>query len=269
MNFKVQAFNNKSILSIILIISFITNISSGIIEPDDILPLEIFPPFNSQPHISGTKFIFRFYIPNYRDKDSMPTTRGYGAANGQYIGIRFTPENNLFFYNNVHDITYHECNIIQIETNRNIPLKAVRDENKESVMLDYYPKAKPEYDNKELEYKWEKLIKLKEEVAKHLEIARGNKDIGLSLEAKVTLFAEGEEYEFIKGKEELLKEIFIVSSVEIRENRRNADEEVGVGVKVDKAPGEKCERCWMYSETVGESSEHPTLCERCRDNLVE
>ena len=142
-------------------------------------------------------------------------------------------------------------------------------ENKESVMLDYYPKAKPEYDNKELEYKWEKLIKLKEEVAKHLEIARGNKDIGLSLEAKVTLFAEGEEYEFIKGKEELLKEIFIVSAVEIRENRRNEDEEVGVGVKVDKAPGEKCERCWMYSETVGESSEHPTLCERCRDNLVE
>ena len=142
-------------------------------------------------------------------------------------------------------------------------------ENKESVMLDFYPKAKPEYDNKEIEYKWEKLIRLKEEVSKHLEIARSNKDIGLSLEAKVTLFAEGDEYEFIKGKEELLKEIFIVSSVEIRENRRNADEEVGVGVKVDKAPGEKCERCWMYSETVGESSEHPTLCERCRDNLTE
>ena len=142
-------------------------------------------------------------------------------------------------------------------------------ENKESVMLDYYPKAKPEYDNKEIEYKWEKLIRLKDEVSKKLEIARSNKDIGLSLEAKVTLFAEGEEYEFIKGKEELLKEIFIVSKVEIRENRRNEDEEVGVGVKVDKAPGEKCERCWMYSETVGESSEYPTLCERCRDNLVE
>ena len=142
-------------------------------------------------------------------------------------------------------------------------------ENKESVMLDYYPKAKPEYDNKEIEYKWEKLIRLKDEVSKKLEIARSNKDIGLSLEAKVTLFAEGEEYEFIKGKEELLKEIFIVSNVEIRENRRNEDEEVGVGVKVDKAPGEKCERCWMYSETVGESSEYPTLCERCRDNLVE
>ena len=96
MNFKVQTFNKKPILSFILIISFITNISSGIIEPDDILPLEIFPPFGQSPDQKGTKFVFRFYIPNYRDKDSMPTTRGYGAANGQYIGIRFTPENDFF-----------------------------------------------------------------------------------------------------------------------------------------------------------------------------
>jgi len=36
---------------------------------------------------------------------------------------------------------------------------------------------------------------------------------------------------------------------------------------VEKAKGEKCERCWMYSETVGQNSEYPTLCERCRDNL--
>ena len=142
-------------------------------------------------------------------------------------------------------------------------------ENSESVMLEYYPKENPMYDNKEIEYKWERLIRLREEVSKKLEMARENKDIGLSLEAKVTLFAEGDEYEFIKGKEELLKEIFIVSDVEIRENRRNQDEEVGIGVRIDRAPGEKCERCWMYSETVGESAEHPTLCERCRDNLVE
>ena len=129
MNFKVQTFNKKRILSFILIISFITNISSGIIEPDDILPLEIFPPFGQSPDQKGTKFVFRFYIPNYRDKDSMPTTRGYGAANGQYIGIRFTPENDFFVYNVNNINIYHECNIIQVETNRNIPLKALKDGN--------------------------------------------------------------------------------------------------------------------------------------------
>ncbi len=138
-------------------------------------------------------------------------------------------------------------------------------ENTESVMLDYYPKANPKYDNEALEEKWAKLIKIKDEVAKKLEIARANKEIGLSLAAKVILYAEGEEYEFIKDKEELLKEIFIVSAVEIREGK--ADEGADVRVEVEQAPGEKCERCWMYSETVGEDKENPTICHRCSENL--
>ena len=130
MNLKTRCYNKNIILSMILILSFITNISSGIIEPDDILPLEIFPPFNQLPHRSGTKFIFRFYIPNHIDKDSMPTTRGYGAANGQYIGIRFTPENSLFDNTKI----YHECNIIQTDNNINIPLIALNDENNENAI---------------------------------------------------------------------------------------------------------------------------------------
>ena len=142
-------------------------------------------------------------------------------------------------------------------------------ENVESVMLEKYPQVNPQYENEELALRWAKLIKVKEEVAKKLEVARANKEIGLSLEAKVTLFAESDEYEFLKGKENLLKEIFIVSDVVVNENRRNADEEVAIGVKVERAEGEKCERCWMYSTTVGESAEYPTLCERCRDNLID
>ena len=141
-------------------------------------------------------------------------------------------------------------------------------ENLESVMLEKYPEVNPQYENEELGLKWAKLIKIKEEVAKKLEIARANKEIGLSLEAKVSLYAESDEYDFIKGKENLLKEIFIVSDVAVFENRRNEDKEVPIGVKVERAEGEKCERCWMYSTTVGESAEYPTLCERCRDNIM-
>ena len=87
------------------------------------------------------------------------------------------------------------------------------------------------------------------------------------LEAKVTLYAESDEYDFLKGKEELLKEIFIVSGVKILENRRNEDSEVPIGIKVEKADGHKCERCWMYSETVGEDKDHPTICHRCSENI--
>ena len=146
-------------------------------------------------------------------------------------------------------------------------MKHRKGENTESVMLEKYPEPNEKYDDDTIVMKWERLIALKNEVAKHLEVARANKDIGLSLEAKVTLYAESDEYDFLKGKEELLKEIFIVSGVKILENRRNEDSEVPIGIKVEKADGHKCERCWMYSETVGESAEYPTLCERCRDNL--
>lgn len=141
-------------------------------------------------------------------------------------------------------------------------------EDTESVMLAYYPKANEEYDNKNLELKWDKIINIKNEVAKKLEEARANKEIGLSLEAKVILYAEeNEEYDFLKNNIAILKDVFIVSDVEVLGNRRNDEVEVETGIKVERAKGEKCERCWKYSETVGENSDYPTLCEHCRDNI--
>ncbi len=76
-----------------------------------------------------------------------------------------------------------------------------KDENTESVMLGYYPKVNSKYENEAIALKWSRLIKVKDAVAKKLEEARANKEIGLSLEAKVILFAEGEEYELLKENE--------------------------------------------------------------------
>ena len=140
-------------------------------------------------------------------------------------------------------------------------------ENKESVMLEFYPKVNPEWENNELEQKWNKLIKIREEISKKLELARASKEIGLSLEAKVEIYAEGEEYKFLADKEELLKEICIVSEVTVCENRRNADAEVGFGVRISKADGKKCERCWSYDKSVGIDKLHPTLCSKCISNI--
>ena len=140
-------------------------------------------------------------------------------------------------------------------------------ENKESVMLEFYPKVNPKWDDEKLEQKWNKLIKAKDEIAKQLELARAAKEIGLSLEAKVELFAEGEEYRFLFDKTDLLKEICIVSEVTISENRRNADTEQPLGIRVSKADGKKCERCWSYDKTVGIDKLHPTLCKKCIANM--
>ena len=122
------------------------------------------------------------------------------------------------------------------------------------------PKIDEKYENKELEEKWNKIIKVKEEAAKALEMARAEKVIGHSLNAKVIINAEKENYEFLKGKEELLQEVFIVSGVELNEAKE-------FSVEVKPADGEKCERCWMYSTTVGEDKENPTICHKCSEAL--
>ncbi len=133
-------------------------------------------------------------------------------------------------------------------------------ENVESPMLADYPVSNDEWDNKEIAEKWEKIIKVKNIVAKDLELARAEKTIGNSLDAKVTIYAEGEEYKFLKGNEELIKLVLIVSGLEIQENNRKQEEKLGV--KVEHATGEKCERCWMYNDHLEDG-----LCPRCKDVL--
>ncbi|MDD4549729.1 MAG: isoleucine--tRNA ligase [Syntrophomonadaceae bacterium] len=143
-----------------------------------------------------------------------------------------------------------------------------QDGQPESVQLLEWPKAKEEYFNSELENKMAKMLAVREVVTKALEEARTSKVIGHSLGAGVTLYLTDEWLELLKTTAALEK-TFIVSSVELRkDSERPADalalEEVeGVWVAVKAAAGEKCERCWIIDPSVGQSSDHPTLCRRC------
>ncbi len=142
-----------------------------------------------------------------------------------------------------------------------MPHKA--DDDARNVVLNDFPKVSGEVDNELIE-RWEKIHAIRDDVKKALELARTEKIIGASLEGAVTVFASGEQYTFLKGVEDILSTVFIVSSVELVEGNGGEHRgDSGVGVTVAHAKGEKCERCWSFSETVGKDSEHPTLCERC------
>jgi isoleucyl-tRNA synthetase len=122
----------------------------------------------------------------------------------------------------------------------------------------------------EFKAKWEKLHAIRDDVNKALESARNEKVIGKSLEAEVVLKCDGELYEFVSSNSSALPEICIVSAVKVvNESATSVDgaQIEGLGIEVKKASGDKCERCWMYSETVGENSVHPTLCRRCAEIL--
>ena len=120
-----------------------------------------------------------------------------------------------------------------------------------------------------MEARWNRLIRIRSEITKALEIARQEKIIGHPLEAEVRLQADGELADFLAQEWSTIKEISIVSVLAKEQGVTEADvtfvsEEVeGLVVRVLPAPGQKCERCWIRSTTVGESSDHPQLCDRC------
>ncbi|MBP1574248.1 MAG: isoleucine--tRNA ligase [Oscillospiraceae bacterium] len=129
-----------------------------------------------------------------------------------------------------------------------------------SVFFNQIPEKSGISADEEFMAKWEKIDELRDIVNKALEEARAQKLIGKSLEAKVTLNCGRDWYDFAKSAEGDLVSAFIVSAVEI-----GTSEFDGVDVKVEVAPGEKCERCWTHSHTVGQNAEHPTLCARCAE----
>ncbi len=139
-----------------------------------------------------------------------------------------------------------------------------KEDNGESVFLNDMPKPVDIKISEEFEKKWEFIYKLRDDVKKALEIKRADKVIGSSLEADVTLTADGELYDEVKAVEAELPAVFIVSKVSvIKGDGENKGEVTGVSIDIKHAEGGKCERCWTYSDYVGSCAEHPTLCERC------
>ena len=125
----------------------------------------------------------------------------------------------------------------------------------ESVQMLPWPEVKEEYINEELETKWDNFIEIRSEITKVLELARRNKQIGHSLDAKVELHAEGEALAILKSVEKDLATLLIVSQAIIVEGAAEGAEATGredLKVTVAAAEGHKCERCWIYSDEVGQ-----------------
>ncbi|MGD9560715.1 MAG: isoleucine--tRNA ligase [Pyrinomonadaceae bacterium] len=132
-----------------------------------------------------------------------------------------------------------------------------------SVHLAEFPKGTPASGRQgALLSDWERIFAIRDEVLKALEEARIAKQIGSSLEAKVILTTDAGTTRFLLDYFDQLRYIFIVSQVEVREGD-------AMKVEVQKADGQKCERCWNYSTRVGEFESYPTVCERCIEALSE
>ena len=131
-----------------------------------------------------------------------------------------------------------------------------------SVHLASFPETDPRWQDVGLAQRWERLMRVRDQVQGALEMLRAEKRIGSSLEAVVTVSSVPDLYVLLKEYEQELPSIFIVSQVKLKKDQDlSSDKELFI--EVSPAEGNKCERCWNYRPAVGTFKDHPTLCDRC------
>ncbi|MBE6718016.1 MAG: isoleucine--tRNA ligase [Ruminococcaceae bacterium] len=136
------------------------------------------------------------------------------------------------------------------------------------VLFNDIPEYNPEYNFTEIEEHYDRLFEIRDDVMKALELARAEKTIGKSLEAKIRIYTESDEMlSLLNSFGSELPTIFIASQVEVVNGSapENAYTEEGslISVEVMKADGEKCDRCWMFT-TDGEDVDGSHICARCK-----
>ena len=138
----------------------------------------------------------------------------------------------------------------------------------ESVHLRTFPQIPADWRDEALAERWGLVRRLRRVVTGALELDRAAKRIGSSLQAHPRIWAAPEYREAARGVD--LAELAITSAATFEDGEAPADafrlaDIAGVAVRIDRAEGEKCERCWQVLTDVGTDPGHPTLCGRCVD----
>ncbi len=142
------------------------------------------------------------------------------------------------------------------------------DGKESSVHMAALPESKKVWSDEGLAERWENLLSIRGEVSKALELARRDKVIGHSLDARVVIETSEEMSEFLRSFEPELNRILIVSKAVVAPLSGEAptyesEELEGLKIVVSAASGEKCERCWNYDETTGSNEKKANVCSRC------
>ncbi len=145
--------------------------------------------------------------------------------------------------------------------------QAMPGEKEESVQLADWPVVDKDMMDKQLLDNWEQILDVRDEVMRALEQARANKEIRDTLEAEITIWAEGSLYERIRPFEDQLETLLVVSNCNLHKKEEDEacngwqSERLPLTIKVEKTAKDKCERCWSYTKLV----ENKDICPRCKE----
>lgn len=132
----------------------------------------------------------------------------------------------------------------------------------ESVYLEDFPEPRLDWTHEKTLTDFEVLLKMRSEVSKAMEEARNQKLIGATLEARISVQANGENARVLREYESWLPELWIVSQVQVLPDGE-------FKIEVARALGEKCVRCWNFSPRTNENSKYPGTCPKCWPALEE
>ncbi len=135
-----------------------------------------------------------------------------------------------------------------------------------SIHLELFPDVPAEWRDVALGERWAELRDMRRVVTGALELERGAKRLGSSLQAAVELFVPEKVAARLRDVD--LAELCITSAGTVRPEAVPADaftlhDVPKVGARVSQAVGERCERCWRVLPEVGQVPGHPDLCRRC------
>ena len=122
---------------------------------------------------------------------------------------------------------------------------------------------------------WKVLQDVRGAVTRAIEPLRQQGVIGHALDTSITLYVSDDVRGALDRTGADLREWCIVSQIHVEGLASKPADlaedslSAGVAVKVDKAEGEKCPRCWIYSTEIGADPAHPDVCPRCAHMLDE
>ena len=124
---------------------------------------------------------------------------------------------------------------------------------------------------------WNKLLAVRGEAAKQIEVLRSEGKVGSSLQASITVYATDALLKEISMLEDELRFVLLTSYATVKPFAERSEdlpvhelgsEQYAVAVSVLGDDYHKCVRCWHHREDVGQNAEHPELCGRCVENVT-
>ena len=143
-------------------------------------------------------------------------------------------------------------------------------EDLDSVHLALWPEVDEQLIDAQLDTRFARLMKVRDEVAREIEKMRTGKTVGSSLEVTVALHTDDEELRgFLESFGAELSTYLLTSDVavlaEMPEGAVQGAEMQTLYVRTSKSEHPKCVRCWNFRQSVGQNAEHPALCQRCAE----